>query len=304
MKLPARNILACTDYSSPSDAALRRAAALAARHGAQLTVLHVLAVSAIKDAAALVADRYFTKEQPRFDPKQAEDQERERLAAAAAALSQDFGIDIGVQLRTGRAASEIVAAAQEFDAALIVIGGHGAHRVRSMLLGTTTHRLLRAAPCPVLVVKQESSVDYTTVLLPTDLSEASAMAAQAAQGLAPDADFHVMHAFEVPYAAMMTYASVQPDTRLHYQNEEERRLAPELQRFVASSGLARVTTHLAHGSASAQIAEIAQTVNADLIVIAARGKSEVERLFIGSVALNAVQAAACDVLLVRSPIAA
>jgi nucleotide-binding universal stress UspA family protein len=302
MQLPPRNILACTDYSSASEAGLRRAASLAARHAARLTVLHVLAVSAIKDAADLVADRYFSKSEPRFDPKRAEEQQLEHLVTAVAALAREAGIEIEPQLRTGRPAAEISAAARAMAADLVVIGGHGAHRVRSALLGTTTHRLLRSSPAPVLVVKRPPPFEYANVLLPTDLSDASALAAAAAQSLVPDARYHVAHAFELPYAGLMNYASVEPAAVLHYQMEEQKRLQPELERFVQATGLPadRVNTHLEHGSASARIPELSQTLNADLIVIAARGKSEVERLFIGSVALNVTQAAECDVLLVRS----
>lgn len=302
MKHAPRNILACTDYSAASEAGLQRAVALAARHCARLTLLHVLPVSAIKDAADLVADRYFSRDEPRFDPKRAEEQQGERLREAAAQLASQAGIEIDTQLRTGRPAAEISAAARDVDADLLVIGGHGAHRVRSMLLGTTTHRLLRSSPAPVLVVKRPPPFEYATVLLPTDLSEASSLAAAAALTLVPDARFHVAHAFELPYAGMMAYANVEPTAVLHYQTEESKRLAPELEQFVQSSGLPaeRVTTHLEHGSAVARITELSQTLAADLIVIAARGKSEVERLFIGSVALSVVQAADCDVLLVRS----
>jgi nucleotide-binding universal stress UspA family protein len=302
VKLPPRKILVCTDYSAASDSAVLRAAALAARHRARLTMLHVLPVSAIRDAADLVADRYFSKDEPRFDPKRAEEQQSERLRDAARQLSNQAGIEIDTQLRTGRPAAEISAAAHEIDADLVVIGGHGAHRVRSMLLGTTTHRLLRSSPAPVLVVKRPPPFEYATVLLPTDLSEASSLAAAAALALVPDAQFHVAHAFELPYAGMMTYANVEPTAVLHYQTEEGKRLAPELERFVQSSGLPadRVSTHLEHGSAVVRIAELSQSLSVDLIAIAARGKSEVERLFIGSVALNVVQAADCDVLLVRS----
>ncbi len=55
----------------------------------------------------------------------------------------------------GRPAAEIVKAAQEWPADVIVIGSHGRAGVTRALLGSVAEAVMRHAPCPVLVVRAE-----------------------------------------------------------------------------------------------------------------------------------------------------
>ena len=56
----------------------------------------------------------------------------------------------------GHAATEIVNAANETGAALIIMTTHGYSGMKHVLLGSTTEDVLRHAPCPVLSVRQSS----------------------------------------------------------------------------------------------------------------------------------------------------
>jgi nucleotide-binding universal stress UspA family protein len=51
-----------------------------------------------------------------------------------------------------RPANEVVKAASEEGADLIVAGSRGHSAITGLLLGSVTNRLLHIAPCPVLVV--------------------------------------------------------------------------------------------------------------------------------------------------------
>jgi nucleotide-binding universal stress UspA family protein len=53
---------------------------------------------------------------------------------------------------SGRAQDVIVEVAQSRGVDLIVMGTHGRTGVRHLLLGSVAERVVRAAPCPVLVV--------------------------------------------------------------------------------------------------------------------------------------------------------
>jgi universal stress protein A len=55
-------------------------------------------------------------------------------------------------LREGKPADEILAAAREWEADLIVIGTHGRSGVSRILLGSTAESVVRDAACPVLVI--------------------------------------------------------------------------------------------------------------------------------------------------------
>jgi nucleotide-binding universal stress UspA family protein len=53
----------------------------------------------------------------------------------------------------GSPGSEIVKAAREWEADLIVIGSHGRHGITRALVGSVAEAVMREAPCPVLVVR-------------------------------------------------------------------------------------------------------------------------------------------------------
>jgi nucleotide-binding universal stress UspA family protein len=55
----------------------------------------------------------------------------------------------------GKPAAEIVKAAREWPADVIVIGSHGRAGVKRALLGSVAEAVMRHAPCPVLVVRAE-----------------------------------------------------------------------------------------------------------------------------------------------------
>jgi len=57
--------------------------------------------------------------------------------------------------------------------------------------------------------------------------------------------------------------------------------------------------HVNHGHPARCIERWIETVGADLVVIAAHGRSELETTFLGSVSLHTVLAASCDVLVLR-----
>lgn len=301
MPLPPRHVLACTDFSEASHAAARRAAWLARRHGARLTLLSVVPASPLRDAVDFLADHYFPADRDRFDPARVERAMSERLEDEAVRLGQEEAIACEAVLKVGRPAAAIAAAARELGADLLVAGQHGSHAFASTVVGTTTQKLLRLSPCPVLVVKQAPPFDYGTVLLPTDLSEPSLGALRATAALLPSATFHVAHAFELPYEGLLNYANVGDEALAHYVGAEQKRMRPQLAEFVQRAGFphTRVALHLEHGYPSREIDGWIARLNPDLVALAAHGKGEIERMFLGSVSLHVVLSSPRDVLLLR-----
>lgn len=56
-------------------------------------------------------------------------------------------------VRAGMPADQIVRAADELEADLIVIGGRGKGAMEAIVLGSVAYRVLHHAPCPVLVTR-------------------------------------------------------------------------------------------------------------------------------------------------------
>lgn len=68
-----------------------------------------------------------------------------------AAEFTDWGAQVHRQVRSGSPAAEIVSAAQELRAALIVVASGSGGLSETILLGSTAQRVQHSAPCPVLV---------------------------------------------------------------------------------------------------------------------------------------------------------
>ena len=77
---------------------------------------------------------------------------REAVERVAAEL-KDFVPDVQTLVWNGSPADEIVRAAKELEADLIVVGSRGSGRVDSLIMGSVSHRVLNYAHCPVLVVR-------------------------------------------------------------------------------------------------------------------------------------------------------
>ncbi len=76
--------------------------------------------------------------------------------AAVERVAQELaGVDTQVEtiVRGGTPADQIVRAADELEADLIVIGGRGKGAMEAIVLGSVAYRVLHHAPCPVLVTR-------------------------------------------------------------------------------------------------------------------------------------------------------
>jgi universal stress protein A len=134
------------DFSEWSSKALQYAGSLAEESAGLLLAVHVI--------DALHAERLTAY--PSFDitsyVKHIEDDARARLQQAIPAGTGRASYE--ALLAHGRPHEEIVRIARERDAHLIVIGVHGRPAVDLMLLGSTTHHVIRTAPCPVLTLRK------------------------------------------------------------------------------------------------------------------------------------------------------
>ncbi len=88
-----------------------------------------------------------------FEAETAAYEAAQRLAEQGAALAGQAGLEAsGLAVADdATVAQTLVRVARERDAQALVIGAHGHHELRKLVLGSTLSDLLRRAPCPVLV---------------------------------------------------------------------------------------------------------------------------------------------------------
>ncbi len=141
-----QRILVAVDFSDDSKIALEYAGVLAGRLGASLSVVHVVE----PDLGT-----------PNFEapPVAVKATDSERLAEAKLDLSALGESMLGIcrvvetSVRSGIAFFEIAEAAKSLGADFIVLGAHGLAGSSPSLLGSTVEKVVRHAPCPVLVVR-------------------------------------------------------------------------------------------------------------------------------------------------------
>jgi universal stress protein A len=140
-----RNILCATDFSDHCRHAAERAADLARRYDARLTLLHVVEHFPVDRSNVDIAPED-------VDP---EHYHEDKARAALADLATHLGLDAVKQevvFSTHSARYEILRYLDRHDTDLVVVASHGRHGITS-ILGSTTYGLTHKSPCDVVAVR-------------------------------------------------------------------------------------------------------------------------------------------------------
>ena len=146
-------ILLATDGSEDAELAALKAVDLANTTDSELHVVHVgLAPSFLmSDPATLSYDRKLYE--------QIEEESRELLRKLSWQVKVAGGTVAETHLRMGEVDLEIVALAKKLGVDLIVMGCRGQQGIRRAIEGSISDRVIRCAPCPVLVVRSHESAE-------------------------------------------------------------------------------------------------------------------------------------------------
>ena len=142
-----KKILVPIDFSDYSKKALQYSVQFAKSFGANISLIYVI------ERAVYPAD--FSMGQiavPAADMDLHERAKEELKNLAASEISGDVGVEI--ILKTGKPYVEIIEAATDIDADLIIIATHGHTGIEHLLFGSTAERVVRKAPCPVLTLRE------------------------------------------------------------------------------------------------------------------------------------------------------
>ena len=142
-----KRIVVPVDFSPSSFGALRFAREWAVRFGSEICLVHVLEPAT---NFGLLGSEPIVPAPPPPDC-------RELIRAELAKIAhQDFpdSTKVSVSVRYGVPYDEIVTAAQEMAADLIVISTHGRSGISRALMGSTAERIVRHATCPVLTLRR------------------------------------------------------------------------------------------------------------------------------------------------------
>lgn len=139
-----------------------------------------------------------------------------------------------------------------------------------------------------------------TVVAGVDGSEGSDRALEWCAVNAPklDAEVVAVHVFHTPYAYPALDAPSMPVEIDRWKTEARRLLESE---WTAALGDVPHRTMFVEGSPARDIAEVADDLGADLIVVGSRGRGEVAELFLGSVSHHLAHHARRPLVIVPPP---
>jgi nucleotide-binding universal stress UspA family protein len=283
-----KKILCPVDFFPASDMAVDYATGLALNYDAKIHLLHVVMpgvppayeypvnsgeiVKSMEDAAAKEIDNIVT-----------------RVKAA--------GVAVESEVRVGDVHDEIKRAIDVVKPNLVVLGTHGRRGVERWFMGSTTERLLRHSPVPLLTISGNNGAAageprFKRILVTTDFSEGTADALAYAFAMAQENDsrvtlLHVLH----DVAADLSGKYREPLTK-GIQSELEELVPPEAKDWCD------VVTKVETGMPYRIILRTLEDEKVDLLVMNIHGKGMLDRALLGSTAERVVRAARCPVMLI------
>lgn len=284
-----------TDFSDESRRAFAAAASLARKLDVELLLLHLAQVP-----PAMLAP--WPEVGPYIVPEEAFDAVTKRLEDIA-----HEGVFVGLKVRArvvredGVEGFAAAIAAEKVD--LVVTATHGFSGVKRFLLGSFAEKLLRTAPCPVLVYRGDAGapLEIKRIHVAHDFLPASRPALDTARYWAATFKARARLHFVIEHtASLYDYATnMQESFQVYLDRVKEqalarfRRMMDKDWQGIEAEACATV------GQPLSEILREATDFGANLMVLGAHSRSGLARFFLGSVTREAASRAPCSVLAVR-----
>jgi nucleotide-binding universal stress UspA family protein len=268
---PAARILLASTLTVHSDRALDRACMIAKSLDAELIAVHAV-------DPGILPERYVM----------------EHVDSARAFLQRELddsvhcdGVRASADVLLGTAEQVIGEYAAESGIGLIVTGVSRDLNLTSAFAGTRIEKVVRAAHCPVLVVKRRPRAAYSRIVVAMDLQPASRHAFDFALRNFPSAQFTVLHAGISESAAGLVEDVVVSRCTAAGHPVPGAPGGPEIVIFP--------------DQAANSIQQEIMSIDPDLVVLGTHGRSGMARLFVGSVAGTLLEVLPHDTLIARAP---
>ncbi|MBF0173284.1 MAG: universal stress protein [Magnetococcales bacterium] len=198
------------------------------------------------------------------------------------------GVPCDVQVRRGvYPHDEIIDAAVEIGADLVVMGRRGRRGLARLMVGDATARVVAKSPCKVLVVPRGQTLWHKTIFLATDGSRYSDRAAVTATILAKKANIPLR---------VVSVVETKSNTNRHAIAKDA---LDRVFNHAREEGV-EVTGNVIEGHPVVDVlAEAAAACQADLVVGGSHGRTGMERVFLGSVMERLIGRVSCPVLAIK-----
>jgi nucleotide-binding universal stress UspA family protein len=266
--------------------------------------VHVLTVAGRPTMSGAHQDPMYIKRWSREERTAALNNAVQIARYSAERLKSSSGVAVESQARSGHAVREILRAAKQESADVIVLGAKGHSALKMMLLGSVAQSVLEYARCPVLLARAGPK-NVKTAVIGIDGSKESLRALTFLQNLSLDDDALLLLVRVVeliskrPSVRSTDYGSFAAE--VEKINDDAMKRAE--QDLAAAHGVLTIRrpsfNELTVGRAGDEILKLAALRRADLIVVGSRSPSRVRKYLVGSTAELIAREALTSVLVVR-----
>jgi len=302
------NVLVPLDFSRPSFKALEYALPLAERFGAKLHLVHAFDYDYPMSTLSAM---------PLAIPE-------EEIAHRAKRRLQDVAKKYAIALAPenchvvkGRAYHAVCQLARKLGSDLIVTTTRGHTGLRHVFLGSTAERIVRHAPCAVLVVreherefvrasedaaKSKGTIRLKKILVPVDFSDCSMVGLQSAVRFAQVWGAELVTFNCVPLQTFAMYGEYGGRDLTALTNYAQKAAKEEMSEVVSSLESQEIVVKgvIELGAPAQAICDYARNYGVDLIVTATHGSTGLTHILLGSTAEHVVRYAHCPVLVMPS----
>lgn len=297
-------VLVAADGSSHSQDAFELLQRLRLPAGSEIVVLNVLEDFKVFAYSSQIRDR--VQEQMR----EGRDSDAQNLIAEVQNTFDADHFQVRTEVREGHVAEQILAMAEEEKVDLIVVGSRGMSALDRFLLGSTSFKVLKHAPCPVLMSRPDAVHDESQtpdneplrIMLCWDGSP------ECEAGLETLTRLPLGAVSEVRIVSMMALTTAFRMDILQTMSDEWRD-----EQLAATEAVEKAAAHLKAAAypnvtplvreaedAADGLLDMAASWPADIIMVGAGGKSAIDRFLLGSISTRITHHAPCAVWLTRT----
>lgn len=278
-------ILAGIDFGKDTEAVLSYASRFAQTFSASLNLLHVIDYLSTPPAYLIP---YIEEEKEIAEGK---------LAAIKKRLT-DSGIRTDAQVVVGRLQESFDIVLRNTESEMLVLG-FATHALRR----SSSEKLIKGLQMPMLVVRGEKAgssitgpVGIRRILCPTDFSETSIKAMNAARELAEKFSSHLYFQHVIPDVLVKRIKEARDKKRII--DELRQKAKDSLDKFTGDERI-KVSGNISEGEPARDIIAFARENDIDLILMGARGLGLIRGMLIGSVTDSVLKSSPCPVLVIH-----
>lgn len=219
-----------------------------------------------------------------------QDEEAKKLVRSGQSDLKALGLDCSTKVLVGASANRIISHAKDTQTDLLVLGSSGKGRIEALLAGSVSRKALISADCSVLITKNkiEPQNRPLTLVFATDHSEYAQRCIDQFLSWSPRGIGKAIVATVYPDQLLQAMSSIMQNFKSDVAGWVKKELEASNQKVVQKFAKLDIscTSRVESGPVSETLAKIMQEEKADLLVLGAQGHGFVERLTLGSIAME------------------